>query len=196
MSGLSTAITFWSPSVTTTSLAPSFTHFLVHAAPASPAFLAPHLESDTMPLTVVESAAKDTPTIMNITHRARQISNSFLMANFSSIVLAAGPQLISEFLLPEVFKMLPPKGKWTTGETAIRGIYHNHGPRVVMEGSCRGGEASTERELSNYLLATCWRSLSPAVPAAPEREKRTPLPPAARSGTVRALLSQCAWGRS
>jgi len=34
---------------------------------------------------VVESSAKVTPTIMNMTHRARQISNSFLMANISSI---------------------------------------------------------------------------------------------------------------
>src|SRR5579864_3726480 len=54
-------------------------HFLVHSAAPALAPLAPHLESDTQPLTVEESAAKVTPTNMNTTQRASKISNSFLI---------------------------------------------------------------------------------------------------------------------
>src|SRR5437879_9454682 len=55
-----------------------------------------------MPLTVVVSAAIETPTSMNTTQRARQISNSFLMANISSKILAAGPQVINRVPLAGV----------------------------------------------------------------------------------------------
>src|SRR5438067_7203632 len=65
--------------------APALMHFLVHSAAFAFAPFAPHFESETYPLTVVASSAKETPTNMNITESDTSTSNSFLMVNISSI---------------------------------------------------------------------------------------------------------------
>src|SRR5208282_2240440 len=79
------AITFESPSVTTTSFSPAATHFLVQASPPALAPLAPHLASVIQPCTVVllpmsSNAIADRA---NTKHNARQITRIFLMAGFS-----------------------------------------------------------------------------------------------------------------
>src|SRR5580700_3410948 len=84
-SWLSTARTFWSPSVTITIFSPAATHFFVHASPPALAPLAPHFASVTHPLTVVLFPASSNAKAVraNTKQIARQSTSTFLMADFS-----------------------------------------------------------------------------------------------------------------
>src|SRR5580704_8970670 len=83
-SWLSTARTFWSPSVTTTIFSPAATHFLVHASPPALAPLAPHFASVIQPLTVVDFPISSNASAVraNTKQIARHRTRTFLIAVF------------------------------------------------------------------------------------------------------------------
>src|SRR5581483_3087277 len=80
-SGLSTARTFLSLSVTMTYFAPLETHLFMQSVCPSFAPFAPHIESLTYPFTVWVSAARTSPTIQKRSETASRTNNSFFIAS-------------------------------------------------------------------------------------------------------------------
>src|SRR5215469_14473284 len=85
--------TFWSLSVTITIFAPPSRHFLVQASALALAPLAPHLLSDTHPLTVelFPMSSKASADRASTKQTARQISSSFFMTLHSPLELRLRP---------------------------------------------------------------------------------------------------------